>query len=158
MSEVHIGKNIRAIRLMFGLKQEAFATKLGVSQQNISRLESRKKVSRAKLAAVATALAVSIETIETFDEKVILRVISDQVTAVGQANDMIAYFQNEIAKRDQSIDQLQKELERLRIIWSRRPLIKKKRLEKCILQPARNSRQLRYSAIRYVWKLIYEKL
>jgi len=43
MTEVHIGKNIRAIRLLLGIKQEAFARKMGVSQQNISRLESRKK-------------------------------------------------------------------------------------------------------------------
>jgi len=59
-------------------------------------------------------LGISIEGIEIFDEKVLLQEVLDQTIhqQVGSVNEMIAYFKNEIAKRDQLIEQLQAELDK----------------------------------------------
>ena len=115
MTEAHIGRNIRAIRLLQGMKQEVFARKMGISQQNISKLEKRRKVSASKLEAVARGLGVSVEAIETFDENVVLRVTPDQPVPqlTAPVKEIIAYFKDEIAKRDQLIDHLQAELGRI---------------------------------------------
>jgi len=116
MTEVHIGRNIRAIRLLLGIKQEVFARKIGVSQQNISRLESREKVSPSKLTVVSKALGVSAGAIEAFDENVVLGAgpyLSSRSNN-GEVNEMIAYFKDEIAKRDLIIDKLKVESTLLR--------------------------------------------
>lgn len=114
MSEVHVGRNIRAIRLLQDMKQGAFAQKMGISQQNVSKLEACQKVSASKLQAAAEALGVTVEAIQTFNERDILRVNPDHATAqvVVPVKDIIAYFKDEIAKRDHLIDQLRTELDK----------------------------------------------
>jgi len=116
MIEAHIGRNIRAIRLLQGMKQEVFAGKMGISQQNVSKLEKRKKVSASKLEAVASVLGVSVKTIETFDENAVLHAAVDKGTSlhIQPVKEVIDYFKEEIAKRDKLIDQLRSELDRIR--------------------------------------------
>jgi len=114
MSEVHIGRNIRAIRLLLGIKQEAFAQKLGVAQQNVSRLENSMKVSPSKLAAVAHVLGVPVESIKTFDEKFVLtKALAQEAEQLTPVEEILGYFRAEIAKRDQIIQQLRMELGRI---------------------------------------------
>ncbi|MBN8852775.1 MAG: hypothetical protein BGO55_03380 [Sphingobacteriales bacterium 50-39] len=117
MSEVHIGRNIRAIRLLQGMKQEVFAQKMGISQQNISKLEGKMNVSSSKLEAVAKVLGVSVEAIERFNEKALLYADPDQKThQLGEpVKEIISYFKDEIVKRDQLIDQLRTELDKIRL-------------------------------------------
>ncbi|MBN9379869.1 MAG: helix-turn-helix transcriptional regulator [Chitinophagaceae bacterium] len=120
MSEVHIGRNIRAIRLLQDIKQGAFAQKMGIAQQNVSKLEAQKKVSARKLQAAAEALGVTVEAIETFNEKTVLQAVPDQpmpqITA--PIKEIIAYFKEEIAKRDELIDQLRSQLDKITSISS----------------------------------------
>jgi len=114
MSEAHIGRNIRAIRLLQGMKQEVFARKMGISQQNISRLENSQKVSPPKLTAVAHVLGVSVESIETFDKIVILKKAPEQEEGqLTPIEEILGYFRAEISKRDQLIQQLRMELSRV---------------------------------------------
>jgi len=116
MSEVHIGRNIRAIRLLQDMKQGAFAQRMGIAQQNVSKLEAQKKVSARKLQAAAEALGVTVEAIETFNEKAVLRTVPDQPMPqlTAPVKEIIAYFKEEITKRDLLIDQLQEDLDRIR--------------------------------------------
>jgi len=116
MSEVHIGRNIRAIRLLQDMKQEAFAQRMGISQQNISKLEKRKKISVTKLEAAARVLGVSIEAIEGFDENAVLHpnISKESPQLMRPVKEVIEYFKEEIAKRDQLIDQLRSELNKIR--------------------------------------------
>jgi len=41
-NEIHHGRNVKRLREMFGLKQDVLADVIGVSQQTVSRYESRK--------------------------------------------------------------------------------------------------------------------
>ncbi|OXA99073.1 transcriptional regulator [Flavobacterium oncorhynchi] len=65
----HIGRNISRIRELRGMKQEILAEAIGASQKAISIIESNETIDPEKLAQIAKALGVSIETIESFSEE-----------------------------------------------------------------------------------------
>lgn len=65
----HIGRNISRIRELKGMKQEALATAIGVSQQSVSNIEASETIEEEKLVEVAKALGVSVEAIKNFSEE-----------------------------------------------------------------------------------------
>ena len=65
----HIGRNISRIRELKGMKQEALAIAIGLSQQSVSNIEASETVDKEKLAEIAKALGVTIEAIENFSEE-----------------------------------------------------------------------------------------
>lgn len=65
----HIGRNIAKIREFKGIKQEALAIDLGISQQAISKLENEENISDERLKQIADALGVSLDIIKNFDEE-----------------------------------------------------------------------------------------
>ena len=73
----HIGRKISRIRELRGMKQEALAIELGVSQQTVSHLEQSETIEADKLEHVAKALGVSKEAIENFSEEAVFNIISN---------------------------------------------------------------------------------
>ena len=67
----HIGRNIRRMREMMGVKQEAIAHKLNTTQQSISNMEQKEKMDDEELGKVAEALGVTKEAIENFSEEAV---------------------------------------------------------------------------------------
>jgi len=67
----HIGRKIERIRELKGVKQDTLASKIGVSQQTISRIEQSAEVDEDKLKQIAEALGVSVETIRHFNEEAV---------------------------------------------------------------------------------------
>lgn len=69
--KVHEGRNIKRIREMMGLKQEALAAELGEdwTQKKISVLEAREKVEEEILEQVAAALKIPADAIKNFTEE-----------------------------------------------------------------------------------------
>jgi len=65
----HIGRNISRLRELRGMKQEALAFAMGVSQQTISNMENSESLDDTKLAEVAKVLEVSVEAIKGFSEE-----------------------------------------------------------------------------------------
>jgi transcriptional regulator with XRE-family HTH domain len=65
----HIGRKISRIRELRGMKQEALAAELGISQQSVSSLEQSEHIEDEKLERVAKVLGVSKEAIESFSEE-----------------------------------------------------------------------------------------
>lgn len=65
----HIGRNINRIRELKGMKQEALALAIGVSQQTISNLEASETIEEEKLLEIAKALEVTVEAIKNFSEE-----------------------------------------------------------------------------------------
>jgi transcriptional regulator with XRE-family HTH domain len=65
----HIGRNISRIRELRGMKQEALAIAIGVSQQYVSSIEGSEMVDDEKLDKIAEALGVSAESIKSFSEE-----------------------------------------------------------------------------------------
>ena len=70
-SEVHLGRNIKRLREMLGIKQEALAITLGDdwNQKKVSRLEEKEEIDDELLKEVANALHVTPEAIKNFDEQ-----------------------------------------------------------------------------------------
>ncbi|MCY2685870.1 helix-turn-helix domain-containing protein [Salinimicrobium sp. TH3] len=73
----HIGRKISRIRELRGMKQEALAAELGISQQSVSHLEQSESIEEEKLEKVAKALGVTKEGIENFSEEAILNIIGN---------------------------------------------------------------------------------
>lgn len=65
----HIGRKIGRIRELRGMKQEALALELGISQQSVSLLEKSETIDDKKLDEIAKALGVTKEAIENFSDE-----------------------------------------------------------------------------------------
>ncbi|WP_291133022.1 helix-turn-helix domain-containing protein [Flavobacterium sp. UBA7682] len=65
----HIGRNISRIRELRGMKQEALAIALGVSQQTISTIENSATVEEDRLEQIAKELGMTTEAIKNFSEE-----------------------------------------------------------------------------------------
>ena len=66
---LHEGRNIKRIREILGIKQDALAASLGLSQQAISQLEQKEALDRDILEKIAGVLKVPVEAIKNFDEE-----------------------------------------------------------------------------------------
>jgi transcriptional regulator with XRE-family HTH domain len=77
----HIGRNISRIRELRGMKQEALATAIGVSQQSVSNIEGSETVDEEKLHAIAEVLGVSAEAIKNYSDETVLNVINNTFTS-----------------------------------------------------------------------------
>ncbi|MFD2968554.1 helix-turn-helix domain-containing protein [Sphingobacterium bambusae] len=73
----HIGRKISRIRELRGLKQEALAIELGVSQQTVSNIEKSESIEATLLAQVAEILGVTPEAIENFSEEAVFNIINN---------------------------------------------------------------------------------
>ncbi|MEN2486336.1 helix-turn-helix transcriptional regulator [Flavobacterium sp. B11] len=65
----HIGRNISRIRELRGMKQEALAIAIGMSQQTISNIEGSETIDDEKLNVIAEALGVSVDSIKSFSDE-----------------------------------------------------------------------------------------
>jgi len=73
----HIGRKISRIRELRGMKQEALAAELGISQQSVSHLEQSESLEDEKLEKIAKALGVTKDAIKNFSEEAIFNNIQN---------------------------------------------------------------------------------
>ncbi|WP_345955215.1 helix-turn-helix transcriptional regulator [Mucilaginibacter sp. PAMB04168] len=73
-----IGQKVERIRTFRGYKQEYLASKLGVSQQTVSKIEQQEEIEDDLLKQIAEALGVTPEVIKNFDEDKITYIINHQ--------------------------------------------------------------------------------
>ncbi|CAM3715688.1 helix-turn-helix domain-containing protein [Mucilaginibacter galii] len=69
---LHIGRKIARIRELKGIKQEALAIDLNVSQQTVSNFEKSEKIEDEVLEKIAKALGVAPEAIKNFNEEAVI--------------------------------------------------------------------------------------
>lgn len=74
---IHIGRKIAKLRELKGMKQEALAMELGVSQQTVSNIENSSKIEEEVLEKIAGALGVSAEAVKNFSEEAVFNIISN---------------------------------------------------------------------------------
>lgn len=82
----HIGRNISRIRELRGMKQEALANAIGVSQQSVSNIEGSETIDDEKLKAIAEVLGVTAEAIKNFSEEAVLNIIGNTYHDNGIVN------------------------------------------------------------------------
>ena len=74
VNQRHVGRNLQRIRVYLGMKQEALASDLGVSQQEISKIEKQDEIEDGLLTKIAEVLGISTDVIKDFDvEKAICK-------------------------------------------------------------------------------------
>jgi len=73
----HIGRKIYQIRVLRGMKQDALAFEMGVSQQLISKIEQSETVDEDLLMKIAEILGVTKEGIEAFSDESIFNNINN---------------------------------------------------------------------------------
>lgn len=79
--ENKIGPKISRLRELRGMKQEALATALGVSQQTVSNMERSIEIEEDLLAQVSQILGVTPDAIRNFDEEAVLSIINNTFTS-----------------------------------------------------------------------------
>ena len=90
----HIGRKISRIRELRGMKQEALAAELGISQQSVSSLEQSEHIEDEKLERVAKVLGVSKEAIENFSEENLIYNIQNNYVKLLLTYDHRKHFWN----------------------------------------------------------------
>jgi len=76
-NRIHIGRKISRIRELRGMKQEALAAELGISQQAISKLEQSEEIEDSTLEKVAKVLGVTAEAIKEYSDEAVFNIISN---------------------------------------------------------------------------------
>jgi transcriptional regulator with XRE-family HTH domain len=75
--KVHEGRNIKRFREMLGIKQEALAFDLNMSQQAISLIEQKETIDTPLLQKISALLKIPVEAIQNFDEEQAVNVIAN---------------------------------------------------------------------------------
>ncbi len=82
----HHGRNVKRFREMLGIKQESFADQLNMSQQTISRLESREEIEDELLDRIAKILNVPVDAIKNLSDENAVNIISNTFQDESAAN------------------------------------------------------------------------
>ena len=107
---IHEGRNVKRIREMLGIKQDALAIELGDdwNQKKISLLEQKETIEPPILEEVAKALKVPAEAIKNFDEERAINIIGNTVTTVNDnATGQLFQFNPTINPIDKWIEALE---------------------------------------------------
>ncbi len=77
MPPAHIGRKISRIRELRGMKQEALAQEIGVSQQTVSKIEQSETVEESTLGKIAKAFGMQPEAIKNFNEEAVFNYVNN---------------------------------------------------------------------------------
>lgn len=99
----HIGRNLQKVRVYLGVKQDALASELGISQQSISNLEQQEEIEEGFLKKISDVLKVTPDLIKNFDlERAVYNInhnnYQDATIAEGATTFAIAQQINPIEK------------------------------------------------------------
>jgi transcriptional regulator with XRE-family HTH domain len=83
--KTHLGRKISRIREIRGIKQDALAMELGLSQQTISKIEQSEDVDDETLDRISKALGVSSDAIKNFNEEAVVNIIANTVNNHDQS-------------------------------------------------------------------------
>ena len=85
-NRMHLGRKISRIRELRGMKQEALATELGISQQAISKIEQSEEIEDSTLEKIASALGLPTDAIKHFNEEAVFNIIGNTFTDSSSNN------------------------------------------------------------------------
>ena len=74
---VHHGHNVRRLREILNVKQEAIAAELNVSQQAMSKLEQKEKIENETLEKISKVLGIPSGVIKNFNEESAVNIIAN---------------------------------------------------------------------------------
>jgi transcriptional regulator with XRE-family HTH domain len=109
----HEGHNVKRLREILGIKQEALAMDIGVNQQKMSWYEQKQKLDDDIKELIAKALKVPVRAIENFDEQAAVNIITETFNNHDNASVYGHYTINPIDKWIEIVEENKKLYERL---------------------------------------------
>jgi len=124
--KVHEGRNIKRFREMLGIKQDALAFDLNMSQQAISLLEQKETIDTPLLQKISALLKIPVEAIQNFDEEQAVNIIANTFNEKSFENafannctfnfnpldKMVELYERMLQQQREMIDELKKLVER----------------------------------------------
>lgn len=109
---IHEGRNVKRIREILGVKQDALAMELGLSQQAISSLEQKEAIDKDMLEKIAKVLKVPTEALKNFNEDAAINIVS---STLHNTYGLVNYFPtfNPLEKYLEAMEENKKLYERL---------------------------------------------
>ena len=104
------GYNVRRLRDILDVKQETIASALGMTQQNLSKLEQKAEIEDELLAKIADAMQIPVEAIKNFDDKCVFNVISNSfadsssVAIINPIDKVAELYERIIKEKDGQIE------------------------------------------------------
>ena len=114
---IHQGQNIRAFRLLRGMKQQTFADSIGIAQQNVSKMEKKRKINDKQLEQAAEILNTTVDNLKNFDHKGVFQaniINENQVNNFNPIKEVIEYFEGKMEKANRENEELRAEISRLK--------------------------------------------
>jgi transcriptional regulator with XRE-family HTH domain len=93
----HEGRNVKRLREILGVKQEALAAGLGINQQKMSFIEQKDKIDDEQMAEIAKILKVPVDAIKNFNEEATINNIQYN-SETSSHNSIVNYQFNPIDK------------------------------------------------------------
>lgn len=125
---IHEGRNVKRIREILGVKQDALAMELGLSQQAISSLEQKEAIDKDMLEKIAKVLKVSPDAIKSFNEENTINIFSN--TYHDNSSILGTYNFNPLDKLMEALEENKKLYERLLQTEREKVALLEKMLEK----------------------------
>jgi transcriptional regulator with XRE-family HTH domain len=76
----HLGRNVKRIREIVGMKQETLAAELNINQQKMSFIEAKEEIDLELLEKIAKVLHVPVDAIQNFDEDAAINIFANSIT------------------------------------------------------------------------------
>jgi len=108
----HEGRNVKRLREILGIKQEALAAELGINQQKMSFIEQKEHIEDDQMAEIAKILKVPVEAIRNFNEEATINNIQYN-SETSSHNSIINYQFNPVDKWLEALEENRKLYERL---------------------------------------------
>ena len=77
MPRVHQGRNIKRFRDILGVKQEALAAELDMTQQAFSNLEQKEQINEKTLNKVAAVLQIPVEALKNMTDEAAVNIVAN---------------------------------------------------------------------------------
>jgi transcriptional regulator with XRE-family HTH domain len=123
MSETstHIGRKISRLRELRGMKQEAMAAELGISQQAVSKMEQSGEIEEEILNKVGEILGLPAEAIKNFSDEAVFNIISNHFSDNSSNNNNYICTINPLEKIIELYERLlQSEREKVELLKGRK--------------------------------------
>lgn len=108
---IHEGRNVKRIREILGIKQDALAMELGLSQQAVSALEQKEALDKEMIEKIAKVLKVTPDAIKSFNEENTINIFSN--TYHDNSSILGTYNFNPLEKYVEALEENKKLYERL---------------------------------------------
>lgn len=125
----HVGRNISRIRELRGMKQEALAISIGISQQSVSNIEASETVDEERLQAIAEVLGVSAEAIKNYSDEAVFNIISNTFHNTSSDNSTLIASSMNYQPTFNPLDKLVESFEENKKLYERLVLAEKEKNE-----------------------------